>query len=449
MSDGTEIADHYAVLGVARDATAADVKRAYFQLVRRHTPEDDPEAFQRISTAYRVLSDPEQRAEFDRQEVVPEAVRMAVDLALGTLETRPDAALSQLVAIEARHGDFRAVRFACAWGHLEAERLDEALRRFEALCAAHEDVAEYRMWLGVTQAKRRKRGSAERAFKQAISLDPELDAAYLHLADLYEEAGRRELALRTIDRGIAADGRLDARDLQLVLRKVFLLSLDRKVDAIRTVVDALEEGIPRDDEGARSFIAYHFQQLGSRYGTAPDLMQLLFEASLRFRHDEEVAKAVRDMEPHAAIARRLPAVMEDEEVPRWIKALVVLHLGLDGELAEGEWERRIDGLYAAILDRGRSAAWDWTRFRRRHEAVAEYCSELWENLRDHARRQGEDVGTAGRRPRGGGGSGVSRRGSRRRVRQREDDGSRVGTVLGWIVFIVLMIVVKACVRSML
>lgn len=57
--------DPYTALGLPRTATAAEIKQAYFTLVRTHPPERDPEMFKRIRSAYERLRDPERRAETD------------------------------------------------------------------------------------------------------------------------------------------------------------------------------------------------------------------------------------------------------------------------------------------------------------------------------------------------------------------------------------------------
>lgn len=57
--------DPYAVLGLTRSAGAGEIKKAYFEQVRLHPPEREPEAFKRIRAAYEQLRDPEKRTETD------------------------------------------------------------------------------------------------------------------------------------------------------------------------------------------------------------------------------------------------------------------------------------------------------------------------------------------------------------------------------------------------
>ena len=64
------MADHYEALGVAREATPEEIKKAYRKLARELHPDVNPSAdaserFKTVTHAYDVLSDPQQRQQYD------------------------------------------------------------------------------------------------------------------------------------------------------------------------------------------------------------------------------------------------------------------------------------------------------------------------------------------------------------------------------------------------
>jgi len=64
------MSDHYRKLGVSKNASADDIKKAYRKLASQHHPDKggDTATFQTIQTAYDVLGDQEKRSQYDNPQ---------------------------------------------------------------------------------------------------------------------------------------------------------------------------------------------------------------------------------------------------------------------------------------------------------------------------------------------------------------------------------------------
>jgi DnaJ-class molecular chaperone len=105
--------DYYKVLGVPRNASAEDIKKAYRRLARRYHPDVNPgdgqseERFKQISEAFEVLSEPKKREIYDRLGYYSEHAAGAGG---------PQGSVFDFSRFGA--GNFRDIFSACSWrGH--------------------------------------------------------------------------------------------------------------------------------------------------------------------------------------------------------------------------------------------------------------------------------------------------------------------------------------------
>jgi curved DNA-binding protein CbpA len=97
--------DPFAVLGVERDATAEDVRRTYFRLVRQNPPEAHPEEFKRIRAAYETLRSPLRRAELALMAFGGLPTEVDLDLVAQASEVDDFNVVTALLAVELRVSD--------------------------------------------------------------------------------------------------------------------------------------------------------------------------------------------------------------------------------------------------------------------------------------------------------------------------------------------------------
>ncbi len=260
--------NYYSTLGVERTADARAIKKAYFALVRVHSPEADPEGFQRLRVAYETLSDPEQRDRYDHAERSFSELGDAIGARLRAIdeaakEEPPEAILERLRVLAEDHPSSRTVRERYAFALIAHGQHEAALTELRWL-VAQEPLGGWLFHEGVTLARMGRFADAEAPLARALELDPSATRARLALSEVLTELGRPEEAIALLRDGVArvpADG---PELLALTFRQAELTyHTASRADAV-ALLKALVERARAGDEERRRFVAGQLASLAAR-----------------------------------------------------------------------------------------------------------------------------------------------------------------------------------------
>ncbi len=177
-------ADHYEVLGVSPQASAADIRAAYLRLARERHPDRFPdpaekaragEFFKRLSEAFNTLGNERSRREYDAERARGQR---------GPQET-------------AREAYERALQ------HLEARQYHEAAELLRAAVSLDASQCAYHLALGRALARNPNwTREALEAYEQAVRLAPRRVEGYVELGRLLLAKGLRLRARRVLEAGL-------------------------------------------------------------------------------------------------------------------------------------------------------------------------------------------------------------------------------------------------------
>lgn len=172
--------NYYEVLGLSPEASQAEIKKAYFKLVRKHSPEKDPEAFQEIREAYEYLKDhPE-----DEEPVFP-------------VPKDPLAAmmLKHITKLQ-KTDDPETYRKAC----------EEAVYNFP-------EELQFQFQLGIAQRRAGNTGKAVKTFENLVKKEPDNKWFQRELAKSYQERGYTRKAIPAFEKAME----MGCRDTDFIL----------------------------------------------------------------------------------------------------------------------------------------------------------------------------------------------------------------------------------------
>ncbi|MFO1030018.1 MAG: DnaJ domain-containing protein [Planctomycetota bacterium] len=380
--------DFYAVLGVDKDASPTVLKRAYLQLIQVHTPERDAAGFQQITDAYQVLSNPEKRKAYDSEERLPQQLQDRIAEILEEAGEDHGEIADSLTDLVEEWPALRRLREMAGHYLLMAKRPGEAAYVFSELCDLEPENPRYLTRLGAALLECGDTEDGVATLKAAIVADPNNTGAYIRLAHhhLGEEQPRE--AVRILERGISADGKLDAADLPLLIQLVIVHGRELEWQPLHEVGERIRSSVPASDKDGRRYVASQLSELIAPYANAdrPDMLHFLFEQIAHLDPDNLEAAKHRDELKGAGSAWREQIAFFKAQSPKdWFGAFVY---ALQVEDDDDKRTRFLTSLIGHIAQNKAEAEARWYGFQRTYPHLAKQLRERWDKLLELATNRG-------------------------------------------------------------
>ncbi|MDR2070146.1 MAG: DnaJ domain-containing protein [Treponema sp.] len=162
----------YELLEVEKTADQTQIKRGYFNQVRKYPPERFPEEFKALRAAYETLSDEKKRAEYDRIGAMPPIVAAVFQEAQKANKLGLHTEASNLYrTILTRDPKLTKVKEEYAWSLKAEGKSGKAIEVWESLCKQEPNNHEYAQCLAQAYVDRGWHKKATAQFRRAVEID--------------------------------------------------------------------------------------------------------------------------------------------------------------------------------------------------------------------------------------------------------------------------------------
>lgn len=189
--------DYYSILNVDKNATKKDIKNAYYKLIRKYTPEKNPDEFEKIRKAYEVLIDDKSRKEYDMEKEYGDEINNYLELANKAMENHDfKTAIKQYKKILLIYPSLDFVKNQLALALAYNNQISEALKQLKELVEKYPNNCLYLNNLAKIYLEDGNIKLAEEYFLKVYKMQPtNLDYIY-NLENLYIKTDRMEEAVK-------------------------------------------------------------------------------------------------------------------------------------------------------------------------------------------------------------------------------------------------------------
>ena len=200
--------NYYDILEITKDASATEIKRAYFKQVKQTTPEKNPEGFKNLRTAYETLKDDIKRRAYDQKqdEDVPEYLVEELQLVNGMLENlHTKEAIATLEYLHKKYPSEPKVVTLLGETYLYAGSTGKAVKYLEQVAGKFVKNQDVQFVLAEAYGERGYHNKAYHQFRKAIGLDKTNGGAWISFIKFCSHEYRDNYWLSIFNEAFAID----------------------------------------------------------------------------------------------------------------------------------------------------------------------------------------------------------------------------------------------------
>jgi tetratricopeptide (TPR) repeat protein len=359
----------YATLEIGPKATPEEIRRAYYQMVRKHPPEKDAEKFQQIRRAYETLSDEKTRRDYDALQEYGDEITGLFSQAMHLMEQgnweSAAARLKHLLLLSPGNQTALNNLGTC---FLHAQRYDKANEVYQSLVREHPDVAAYQFNLGVSyfelaeDERTQKTGQpgyqthddlyiqARRHFVKAVELQPHNPEHYIAVARTFVEQGDFQQALQWAEKAAAARGTTDYHDFEALFWICLFQLRQGDLAAVERTAKRIADLLP-DETDVKRFAAFRFARVGLELYESKAIEPSVTFLRLACGFDDSDADLRRMLEGASQTldtCRAFDRLMNDEEVINPLKRLAAVCMALYFEETIENFDQVMEGIFQEL-----------------------------------------------------------------------------------------------------
>lgn len=251
----------YEILGVEKNATDQEIKKAYNKRLRKYPPEKEADKYKEIREAYDTLRDKERRknydAYFEHGDEIKKLEKEANELIEKEEYSQAEKFLKKILIISP---EILHIRELLGKVFFLEEKYDESIKQFDTLINEYSNNSDYYFERGRAYKEKGKYANAEFDYLKAYSLDYENLGAINELVYLYINQDKIDRAIDFLNKEIYRDNSLDFEDFFSLSKLIECYVLKNDKLGLQKVIADIKKIAP-EDEDTRKYMSWKLTKL--------------------------------------------------------------------------------------------------------------------------------------------------------------------------------------------